>query len=46
LRAGGDGVDVVVTLQVLRRFLPRAGDLTVEVDAAIDRIVRRFALAR
>jgi hypothetical protein len=46
LLAGAEGVDVIVTLQVLRRFLPRAGVLAAEVDGAIDRIVRRFALAR
>jgi len=46
LQSGASGVDVVVSLQVLRRYLARAGTLAVEVDAAIDRIVRRFALAR
>jgi hypothetical protein len=40
------GVDISVGVLVLRRFQPVAGSLRDDVDRAVERIVRRFTLAR
>lgn len=40
------GVDISVGVLVLRRFQPVAGPVRDDVDRAVERIVRRFALAR
>jgi hypothetical protein len=40
------GIDISVGVLVLRRFQPVAGPLRDDVDRAVERIVRRFALAR
>lgn len=40
------GVDISVGVLVLRRFQPVAGPLADDVDRAVERLVRRFALAR